>query len=100
MFWRHLSDAKLVEGSFGADLNTAGDPQTKDAAGFFVNSLYAPAAKFSTSYVAVASLFYSGTYGSAAGNIRGETENAFYFITQDANGLTGPCPYNDSQAGI
>lgn len=77
IFWRHLSDAKMVDGNFGADLNFQGDPVTVDGSGNYVWSLYMPTAKYgSGNYIVIASMSFSGTYSTIT------SDNAFYFTTQ------------------
>jgi prepilin-type N-terminal cleavage/methylation domain-containing protein len=96
MFWRHLSDAHLVEGGFGPDLDTHGDPQTTNGGGYYVLSMYTPAAKFGNYYVAIASLYYSATYGFGQGNVRGPDENVFYLLAQNLSAL--PLAMSPAQA--
>ena len=76
----------MIEGSFGRDLNGQGEPQTTDASGNYVLSLYAPATPIPGVYVAIAGLNFSASYSS----LRPTNENAFYFLKQ---GATGAGPY-------
>lgn len=86
MFWRQLSDAKLIDGNFGADLNSQGDPVSQNSDGFYILSKYQPAAKFGSSYVAIANQDYSGTFTGVY------SDNAFYFLTQGTAGQVPLAP--------
>lgn len=88
MFWRHLSQAHLIEGDFGADLDSDGNPTSKNAGGFNIMSKYQPASKLgNNNFIGVASAKWS-----SLGSYLGNTNNMFYIMQQGSSGVPSFAP--------